>query len=197
DEVILTFNTDFETATLQYRGTESECSPGNKKGYNTWMTEFFDNVTTETVILENDLDDDMEDDKMYVDGDNLIINLSTAGAFNVSEGEEKTLENETETFAYITVENLDETNEEAHNVTIEPYKLGEGYFSAIYELTGDNHAEGVLQQGDVVRLCFQSPGEVGESEDTRINFVPRAGTTSTAEFATPDIITTQRVYLYP
>ena len=199
DEVVLTFNTQIETATLQYRGVESECSPGNEDGYSTWSTEMYENVTNETTTLKNDLDDDREDDTMYVEGGSLFINLSSQEeVFEIDEeGQEFTLESNTETFAYVTVESIDTDNNEAHNVTVDPYRKGEGYFSAIYEQTGDNHADGVLQHGDVVRLCFEAPENVGGSDSVRINFVPSAGTPSTAEFNAPDIISTQRVYLYP
>ena len=204
DEVVLTFTTEDETATLQYRGVESICEQDNAEGYNTWMTEEYDNVTDETVPLVNDLDDDGEDDEMYVSNEigegGLVINFSGSGYDVVEEeeeGEEVPVGNDTETFAYVTVEFLNTTEELAENVTIEPYRQGEGYFSVIYEQTGDNHVPGTFQDGDVARLCYESPGEVGESESVRINFVPRAGTSTTTEFTTPDIISTQRVYLYP
>ncbi len=196
DETMFTFNTQDETATLHYRGEGSVCEPGNEYGYNTWMEEEHENVTTEVVTLENDLDDDREDDLMYVEGDELIINLSIGGQFNVSANETKTLENDTQTFGEVQVGHI-EAGSYALDVVITPHRLGEGYFAAVYEQTGANHQEGNLQRGDVIKLCYQSPGGVGEAEQIRLNFVPKIGTNTHTEFTTPDVITTNRVYLYP
>ncbi|MFW6014104.1 MAG: archaellin/type IV pilin N-terminal domain-containing protein [Candidatus Nanoarchaeia archaeon] len=197
-ETMFTFNTQDETATLHYRGVGSECSQGNEDGYNTWMEEEYENVTatsTEPITLENDLDDDREDDEMYVDGDELIIELSTEGQFNVSANETNSLENETDKFAEVEVGEI--SGGTAEDVVITPHRLGEGYFAAVYEQTGSNHKEGNLQRGDVIKLCYESPGGVGEAEEVRLNFIPKIGTNTHTEFTTPDVITTNRVYLYP
>lgn len=74
---------------------------------------------------------------------------------------------------------------------------GEGYFAVVYEQEGSNHVGGNLQRGDVIRICYKAVGEIGEDETVRLNFIPRIGTPTLTEFVTPDVITSERVYLYP
>jgi len=90
-------------------------------------------------------------------------------------------------------------NSLANNISIEidPYHVGEGYFVAMYEQTGTNHVAGNLQRGDVIRLCYESPSEIVEDDEVRLNFIPKIGTATLTQFVTPDVISTERVYLYP
>ena len=199
DEAVFSFNTEDETANLQYRGVGSECRPGNENGYNTWTVEEYENVSAtsdEPMELENDLDDDRVDDVMYVEGENLVINLSSGESFTIASGETETLSNDTLTFAEVEVGNI-EADSYAEDVVITPHRLGEGYFAAVYEQTSDNYQEGNMQRGDVVRLCYEAPEEVGEAKNVRLSFIPKQGTTTLAEFVTPDVMSTNRVYLYP
>mgnify|MGYP000745990785 CR=1 FL=1 len=39
--------------------------------------------------------------------------------------------------------------------------------------------------------------DIGEDEEVRLNFIPKIGTATLTEFVTPDVISTQRTYLYP
>ena len=198
DEVVFSFNTEDETANLQYRGVGSECRPGNEDGYNTWSVEEYENVSAtsgDPIVLENDLDDDREDDIMYVEEGELIINLSGGESFTINSTGTETLSNDTQTFAEVEVVNIENTY--AEDVVITPHRLGEGYFTAVYEQTSDNHQEGNMQRGDVVRLCYEAPEEVGEAKNIRLSFIPKQGTTTLAEFVTPDVMSTNRVYLYP
>ena len=54
-----------------------------------------------------------------------------------------------------------------------------------------------LQRGDIIRVCFESPGQITEDEEVRLNFIPKIGTATLTQFVTPDVISTERVYLYP
>lgn len=74
---------------------------------------------------------------------------------------------------------------------------GSGTFGVQYLLQGANHIPGNLQNGDVIQVDYQSPRTLGEGEKVRINFIPKIGTNTLVEFATPNVISTQRVYLYP
>jgi len=82
-------------------------------------------------------------------------------------------------------------------ITITPYNLGQGYFAAVYEQEGTNHVAGNLQRGDIVKLCYESPGQITEDDEIRLNFIPKIGTPTLTQFVTPDVISTERVYLYP
>lgn len=72
-----------------------------------------------------------------------------------------------------------------------------GSFGVEYLINGSNHIDGNLQRGDIVRIFFQAPRSIEEDENVRINFVPKIGTATLTEFNTPDVISTQRVYMYP
>ncbi len=72
-----------------------------------------------------------------------------------------------------------------------------GTFGITYLQTGTNAQAGVLVRGDVVRLDMQSPRAIVSGEDLRLNFIPKTGTATLTTFTVPDVISTQRVYLYP
>jgi archaeal flagellin FlaB len=66
-----------------------------------------------------------------------------------------------------------------------------------YAITGPDNQEGYLTRGDVVRLCFESPREVGESELIRLSIIPKVGTPVLVQTTTPDLILRTRETLYP
>ena len=72
-----------------------------------------------------------------------------------------------------------------------------GTFGITYLQTGTNAQAGVLVRGDVIRLDVRSPRAIGSGEDLRLNFIPKTGTSTLTQFTVPDVISTQRVYLYP
>ncbi|MFT4249841.1 MAG: archaellin/type IV pilin N-terminal domain-containing protein [Candidatus Woesearchaeota archaeon] len=72
-----------------------------------------------------------------------------------------------------------------------------GTYGVRYLINGSNHVAGVLQRGDVIQVDFSSPSPIGRSQAVRLNFIPKVGTPTLVKFATPDLISTERVYLYP
>lgn len=70
-------------------------------------------------------------------------------------------------------------------------------FGVTYLQTGDDSAEGTLTRGDVILLNFISDRELSTSESARINFIPQTGTSTLVKFNMPNVVSTQRVYLYP
>ena len=72
-----------------------------------------------------------------------------------------------------------------------------GTFGISYLQTGTNAQEGVLVRGDVIRLEVRAPRAITSGEDVRLNFIPKTGTATLTTFTVPDVISTQRVYLYP
>jgi len=219
DQVVLTVNTNDRTATLTYKGPNGVCELTNVNGYNTWND---DNVIVEVDVAVNDytlaedLDDDGAHDYMYVYNDTggnefLYFNLSTAGLVNVSLQADigvsnpvsitsSAITNGSETYGYVTLigtTGRGRINTSVTTFTITPYKDGQGYFCAEYEQQSTNHIAGTLQRGDMIKLCYEAPRAVASDEVIRINFIPKIGTATTTEFATPDVISTERVYLYP
>jgi archaeal flagellin FlaB len=72
-----------------------------------------------------------------------------------------------------------------------------GTFGVTYLQQGTNYQSGVLVRGDVIRLELQAPRSIGAGEDVRLSFIPKTGTPTLTVFTVPDVISTQRVYLYP
>jgi archaeal flagellin FlaB len=66
-----------------------------------------------------------------------------------------------------------------------------------YAITGPDNQAGYLTRGDVVRLCFNSIREVGESELIRLSIIPKVGTPVLIQTTTPDLILRTRETLYP
>jgi len=217
DQVIFTFNTLDKTGTLKYRGAGSVCDKNNINGYNTLAAETLGvvNGTVNYYTLAEDLDDDGANDYLYLintDNLSLLFNLSGAGSITVYSGANITdaaggvdvsltnaaIANASETFAYVTVgtTNTNDTIDSGIAV-VTPYNEGQGYFAAEYEQESTNFNEGTLQRGDVVTLCYEAPRGVGESEEIRLNFIPKIGSSTLVDFTTPDVISTERTYLYP
>jgi archaellin len=97
--------------------------------------------------------------------------------------------NHTLTLAYNNDTNL---SNYASNLT-----TGMGTYTVEYLINGSNHFAGNLQRGDVIRIRFDSGRPVQEDEQVRINFIPKIGTATLVEFNTPDVMSTQTVFLYP
>jgi flagellin-like protein len=218
DQIIFTFNTKDQTSTLKYKGTDGICEKNNVDGYNTWNDEEIGLITNTTnYTLAEDLDDDGVDDYLYINGtDNLnwVFELSSVGTLLFNTGEDiddsssacvpidntVLITNVTDTFGTLTIVGdscTNDTIDDNVSVIVSPYRLGEGYFTGTYEQTGTNHVAGNLQRGDIIRFCFEAPGEIQEDEEVRLNFIPKIGTPTLTQFVTPDVVSTQRVYLYP
>ena len=76
-------------------------------------------------------------------------------------------------------------------------EVGTSFFGVEYLQEGENSLPGTLTRGDVVELTFNTTRSITESETMRLNFIPRIGTATLTQFSLPDVMSTQRVYLYP
>ncbi len=101
----------------------------------------------------------------------------------------------------LAVVTLDDTSADyAYNESIDcanPSDLSQNQFGVEYSLLGTEHREGYLVQGDVVSICLQSPRSIGESERFRVSLVPRVGIPTRVQLATPRLILSEQVNLYP
>ncbi len=226
-QVIFTFNTKDKTSTLKYRGTSGICTRSIVNGYYTLRIEnITTNVGNNSgnYTLRNDYDDDHSYDYMYVgptvSGETyLYFNFSDVGLLNVSLGtdisnlsssktislsnEEVKASGASTPLLYVSISGTISSGSTTNvipgsiNFTITPYNQGDGYFVAVYEQEGTNHIDGNLQRGDIIKLCFESPAEIEEDDEVRLNFIPKIGTPTLTQFVTPDVMSTERVYLYP
>ena len=217
DQIIFTFNTKDKTSTLKYRGTNGICEQNNSIGYNTLRIEKINvdvDNTANDYRLADDLDDDGIDDYLRIIGPATVeFTISSVGSVNATidsgnfsfvgstiSATDVPVSDVNNTYAYVSMSGTIATGDEyPANGTFQvtPYSEGEGYFVGIYEQTGTNHVAGNLQRGDIIRFCFEAPSEITEDEEVRLNFIPKIGTPTLTQFVTPDVVSTQRVYLYP
>lgn len=218
DQVILTMNTVDKTSTLRYRGTDGICQRNVTSGYVTRQQEVIEQELNSTwYTFTEDIDyDGVFSDMVRIGLDNASIELnltSFTGNYNYTIASIAAASTTPVTFdvgperinsaeiSYGRIRINGTTNQNgsllARMVTILPYKEGEGYFAVDYLQQGTNFIEGNLQRGDVIKLCFESPLDILEDAEVRINFIPKIGTPTLTQFVTPDVISTERVYLYP
>ena len=72
-----------------------------------------------------------------------------------------------------------------------------GFYSVRYLQEGKMHRDGLLQNGDLIKLSFESPRPVRDDEDVTLTFIPKSGSLTRTEFITPEVISTNKMYLYP
>ena len=72
-----------------------------------------------------------------------------------------------------------------------------GTFTVRYLVEGPNNQQGYIVRGDIVELCYAAPGDIGEDTKVLISFNPSRGTPLVVETATPNIMTAERVYIFP
>lgn len=70
-------------------------------------------------------------------------------------------------------------------------------FGVEYMITGPNNMTGYLTRGDVVRVCFESPRSVGESEKVIISLIPKVGSTRVVDTELPDLMIAKRIDIFP
>lgn len=70
-------------------------------------------------------------------------------------------------------------------------------YSATYVKTGPDYLPGYITIGDVIRIQFNSTYPIGQGSIVRTKVIPKRGVIVPVDFVTPDVISTQRVNLYP
>ncbi len=72
-----------------------------------------------------------------------------------------------------------------------------GTFTVKYLVKGANYQAGYLVRGDIAMLCYEAPAPLDEDTTLLINLIPKVGTPMQVETATPNIMTAERIYLFP
>lgn len=217
EQVIFTMNTKDKTSTLKYRGVNGVCRNNNSTGYNTRQEEV---IASDLTYAWYTFAEDIDYDGIYTDrvriafaNDSLEFDMSASDPINFSitdisdasgtpvgfNVEKQNINPNNVTYGKVQINGTTDTNGTLLSamVTVFPYLEGEGYFTVEYLQTGTNHVAGNLQKGDLIKICYESPNDIGEDTEVRLNFIPKIGTATLTEFVTPDVISTERVYLYP
>ena len=210
-QALFTMNTYDATATLTYRGSASTTENNFTNGYYTInINETIPTATDATnATLVEDYDLDGIADTIALEGANsyLTFYFSDGNTFTVSDFNcTGTTHSIAGTYPLSSSDELSSIvalgecgGDTTVNATIAavPKRGGEGFFTVEYLQRGTNPVLGNLQTGDVIKIYYESPREVEEDEEIRMNFIPKIGTPTLTQFITPEVISTQRVYLYP
>jgi archaeal flagellin FlaB len=70
-------------------------------------------------------------------------------------------------------------------------------FIATYVKTGPDYISNYLTVGDIVKIQFNSTYNISQSQTVKMKVIPKRGVIVPVEFVTPDVMSTQRVGLYP
>lgn len=200
EEALLTINTFDRSATLSYAGTDASLlnafdgfytvAPRNYSG-GPW--------SSDTIPTDLDMDDAAETLNGGANGNN--VNLTISNGTNPYILDLGNCSNPAFTWPndeYVSYTQLYCDGNNATTAYIEPDKnAGSGQFSVEYLQKGNNWVDGNLQRGDVIKLYYEAPKDIGEDQFVRINFIPKIGTPTLTEFTTPEVISEERMYLYP
>ena len=72
-----------------------------------------------------------------------------------------------------------------------------GTFAIRYVKKGLSFSSGYLSSGDLVEICYPAPRETYEDEWLRFNFIPKVGSVMTITTATPNIMKSEKIFVYP
>jgi flagellin-like protein len=219
DQTLTTFDTNDFTTNIQYSNvTDTD----DYFSYGLSQHPASDIITNSTwVYLRNDLNNDGIQEKIKVNSqcNGIIIDLRNGTSINVSyagvnltncaasplncsfSGSSVT-DVSFATGASITIQGATKHNCELdENVDVrsasDATKVGDGYYTVRYMQKGSDWQEGYIQKGDVVEMKFASPQDVGEEKKIRINIIPKVGISTPVIVTTPEVMTMQRIYLYP
>ncbi len=70
-------------------------------------------------------------------------------------------------------------------------------FAIEYLVQSNTWKQDYLHRGDIMKICFRAPRLVTADENVAIRIVPKVGTPTIIETATPEVINQQRVYVFP
>ncbi|USN46021.1 MAG: hypothetical protein H6502_02695 [Candidatus Woesearchaeota archaeon] len=211
-QTLLTMNTYDRTATLDYAGTSAQLENAFN-GYYTLGTETLsESVSNETAgNFSTDWDQDGTVDTYDLNNNGYVdIALSGGGVLVISDfnctgashaiSYDADITTNTTYFGHVTASGTCAGNSlsgASINLTASDTYLGQGQFAVEYLQRGPNPVDGNLQTGDVIKVYYQSPRAIGEDEPVRINFIPKIGTPTLTQFITPEVVSNERVYLYP
>lgn len=85
------------------------------------------------------------------------------------------------------------------NVTflVTPYNLNKGVFSASYAKKSAKYSPGVINDGDVVRLYYETPEAIDEDQEVHVTLITRSGGVTQTQFFMPNIINGESITIYP
>jgi archaeal flagellin FlaB len=74
---------------------------------------------------------------------------------------------------------------------------GTDTFTGEYLKNGTDHLDHYLTTGDIVKVRFIATNSITQSSAVKLRVIPKHGAIVPIDFVTPDVISTERVILYP
>jgi len=197
-QVVLTMNTYDKTAILSYAGSSANLTNG-PSGYYTLTEENSTYSSGSYSSLKNDYDLDGSEESLYngTSGNPVYLNLSSTSDLILANCSGSTFNSMLSANDYVKSVSGTCSGTNISTITLVPKKEGKGVFAVEYLQKGSNWVNGNLQRGDVVKIYYEAPKDIAEDENIRLNFIPKVGTPTLTQFLTPNVIATERVYLYP
>ncbi|MGM5487881.1 MAG: hypothetical protein ACQESG_02940 [Nanobdellota archaeon] len=191
NDIVLSLKSPNSTSKLVYKGLGADTTH-SADGYFTYGIE--------TYAVPGTTEEDF-------DGDNLSESVSWAGNYawlNLSSGEDirlgscigpttfnpESLDNE-----YISEVSGTCESSTVTSVTVTPHQKGEGYFVVKYVKRGDHPKEGMIYDGDIYEIHFETQEPLGIEEVVTLNVMTKSGAQTTVMFVTPDTPNVGRVSL--
>ena len=174
-------------------------------------------------VLNEDLDDDSADDSIVINDTHLIVHYSSKGNISqqlnartgvayplgadLSSGAQAlntiiTLTDNESTTTFATINLSGSTSrasfiDENVQILVQPEQINKGYYTISYPQKSSEYQEGILRDGDIIRLYYESPKPLLEDEKIIVTLMTRSGTTTRTEFYMPNIISSETATLYP
>lgn len=206
NDTIITLSSQNFSLSLTYGGTD------NREYFTTKFSREIDrDINYTNARLKSDLDADYTEDYVRVlDSTTLLFDLSTNDDVYVTIPSILVPGTHIDDAFSITADGVDygtvyiEGNTTEADVIdadmtfqIVPSIEGGGRYSVEFPLKGKNHVRDAIVFGDVMRVFLELPTALGESKDMSIDFMTPIGTPMEKRIKSPDIISEERVTLFP
>ena len=89
------------------------------------------------------------------------------------------------------------SNGSATNVSLGECNATSTLYSAEYLKNGTDHLPNYLTTGDIVKMRFESVMGITQAQVIKVRLIPKHGVVVPVDLVTPDVISTERIILYP
>jgi archaellin len=207
EQTILIVNTPYAIAHLKYAGINSSYE-NNPLGYYTLKENQNETIlggplSWEIPIIDYDYDQMQETILGGNNSNNASLILSSGESINLGNCQNELFNSVLVSNDYInSVEgNCGVGSEENNTINITLFRSninqGNGFFTVEHIFKSNNYVEGNINKGDIIKIYFEAPISVGENERFIINFIPRGGTNTKIEMNTPEVISYEKMTIFP
>ena len=202
EDLLLMYSSDTMFSSLEFAGTDAGLT-NDIYGYYTWHEEVVYASDASAGVFEmpeNDYDADGMPDNLFGGNDaNLYLNLSSGFPILLGSCSGGNFASEPMLANEYLKDVRAECNASDHvmSVTLVPQNISKGYYSIEHMHRTHLHVPGVISTGEIIRIYFQAPERVYETQKISLSLVPKAGSSTQVVFTTDDVIAQERVQVFP